>query len=119
MTTDASRVVVMLWDDHAGVTQNTTLQPRRLGTSFAINSRYTAAWYGLDSFTFDAIAGITKMRFTINGQLEDQGGIGFAMQDSVLFSQSSCLFAPNPLSARIDVAVCWSFIEQNVGTDKA
>ncbi|KAJ6574935.1 heme peroxidase [Mycena capillaripes] len=105
MTADTSRVVVMLWDDHVGATHNTTLAARRLGTSFAINSRYSAAWYGLDSFAFDAIAGITNMRFTVNGQLEDQGGIGFAIQDSVLFSQSSCLFSPHPISARIDVAV--------------
>ncbi|KAF8170340.1 heme peroxidase [Mycena galopus ATCC 62051] len=104
-TTDTSLVVVMLWDDHNGATYNTTLPALRLGTSFAINSLYSAAWYGLSTFTFDGVAGITNMNFTINGQLEDQGGLGFAMQDSVLFSLSSCLISPNPISARIDVAV--------------
>ncbi|KAF7362149.1 Peroxidase [Mycena venus] len=104
-TTDTSLVVMMLYDDHAGATHNTTLAPRRLGTSFAINARYGAAWYGLDSFTFDGVAGIKNMRFSVNGKLEDQDGIGFAVQDSVLFSQSSCLFSPHPVSARIDIAV--------------
>jgi hypothetical protein len=31
------------------------------------------------------------MRFLLNGKLEDQGGVGFAVQDGVVFSTSSRL----------------------------
>lgn len=98
-------MVLMLWDDHVGGTHNTTLAVRRAGSSAAILDRYEALWYGLDNFVLDGVAGIKTMRFTVNGQFEDQGGIGFAVQDSVIFSQSSCLFSPSPVSARMDIAV--------------
>ncbi|KAF8175627.1 heme peroxidase [Mycena galopus ATCC 62051] len=105
-TTNTSLPVVMLWDDHNGATHNSTmLQPQRSGISSAVNGRYSAAWYGLDEFTFDGVAGITTMRFDVNGQIEDQGGLGFPMQDSVLFSTSSCLRSPDPISGRMDIAV--------------
>ncbi|KAJ7185156.1 heme peroxidase [Mycena haematopus] len=104
-TTDTSLIVVMLWDDHDGATHNTTLPALRAGLSSAINDVYSAAWYGLDAFTFDGVAGITTLRFTVNGELKDQNGLGFPVQDSVLFSMSSCLFSPHPISARIDIAV--------------
>ncbi|KAJ7838158.1 heme peroxidase [Mycena leptocephala] len=104
-TAEESPVVLMLWDDHVGGTHNTTLAVRRAGSSAAILDRYEALWYGLDNFVLDGVAGIKTMRFTVNGQFEDQGGIGFAVQDSVIFSQSSCLFSPSPVSARMDIAV--------------
>lgn len=95
----------MLWDDHVGGTHNTTLKVNRAGRSGAILDRYSALWYSLVNFAFDGVAGIETMRFTVNGQLEDQDGIGFAVQDSVLFSERSCLFSPHPVSARMDIAV--------------
>ncbi|KAF7375896.1 Peroxidase [Mycena sanguinolenta] len=104
-STNTSMAVVMLWDDHNGATNSTTLPARRLGTSSAINDLYKATWYGVDELTFDGVAGITTMRFTVNGDLEDQNGLGFPVQDSVLFSTSSCSFSRNPILARIDVAV--------------
>ncbi|KAJ6497776.1 heme peroxidase [Mycena sanguinolenta] len=104
-STNTSMAVVMLWDDHNGATFNTTLPARRLGTSSAINDLYQATWYGVDELTFDGVAGITNMRFTVNGELEDQNGLGFPVQDSVLFSTSSCVSSHSPILARIDVAV--------------
>ncbi|KAJ7225026.1 heme peroxidase [Mycena rebaudengoi] len=104
-TAEESPVVLMLWDDHVGGTHNTTLKVNRAGRSGAILDRYSALWYSLVNFAFDGVAGIETMRFTVNGQLEDQDGIGFAVQDSVLFSESSCLFSPHPVSARMDIAV--------------
>ncbi|KAF7375895.1 Peroxidase [Mycena sanguinolenta] len=104
-STNTSMAVVMLWDDHNGATNSTTLPARRLGTSSAINDLYKATWYGVDALTFDGAAGITTMRFTVNGEPEDQNGLGFPVQDSVLFSTSSCSFSRNPILARIDVAV--------------
>jgi hypothetical protein len=105
MTFDANRVILMFWDDHADGTHNTTLAARRAGTSSAINDRYSALWYGLDNFAFDGLTGIKTMRFTVNGELEDQDGLGFVVDDRVLFSASSCLFSPHPLAGRLDVAV--------------
>ncbi|KAJ6589944.1 putative L-ascorbate oxidase [Mycena vulgaris] len=76
MAEDADRTVRLLWDDH--------------DTPF---------------LSLDPAAGITRMRFTVNSVLEDQGGAGFAVQDGVLFSETSCLVSRGLWAARIDVAV--------------
>jgi hypothetical protein len=57
--------------------------------------------------SLDAAAGITKMRFTVDDELEDQDGLGFPLQDSVVLAASSCLnFSFNgSLSGRVDIAV--------------
>ncbi|KAJ7339761.1 heme peroxidase [Mycena albidolilacea] len=91
MTEDPARTVRMLVDDRAGGTTDASLaftQP---------SSR-------------DAAAGITNMRFTVGGRLEDQSGIGFTVQDDVVFAASSC-FVPDPdhvgnvIGGRFDIAV--------------
>ncbi|KAJ7708335.1 heme peroxidase [Mycena rosella] len=107
MTADADRTVRLLWDDRAGGTGNATLP--FAGLSSAVAGRYSAAWYafnGTDNFIpLNATAGIKTMRFTVNDQLEDQGGVGFAVQDGVVFSETSCMTSQNPIAARFDVAV--------------
>jgi hypothetical protein len=45
------------------------------------------------------------MSFTVDGKLEDQGGIGFAVDDRIVFSQSSCIISDSPFLARFDVGV--------------
>jgi hypothetical protein len=69
----------------------------------------TAAWYSFDDLPIvvDAKAGITGMRFVVDGKLHDQGGVGFAVQDAVVFSKTSCLTDPdaNPVKGRSDVGV--------------
>ncbi|KAJ7816541.1 hypothetical protein B0H14DRAFT_2602659 [Mycena olivaceomarginata] len=96
MAADAQRTVFMLLDDHAGGTGNVTLTSS--GVSTAVSGRYSAAWYTftprpshvLTSLSLDAIAGIKSLRFVVDGKLEDQGGVGFAVQDGVVFSETSC-----------------------------
>jgi hypothetical protein len=78
--------------------------------------RHTAAFYGIGPLASDgsntplslnATAGITTMRFIVDNKLEDQGGLGFALQDSVVLSASSCIdFANNgSITGRLDIAV--------------
>jgi hypothetical protein len=55
----------------------------------------------------DPKAGILRMRFLLNGKLEDQG-VGFAVQDGVVFSTSACLTSSDredPPKGRFDIAV--------------
>ncbi|KAJ7653390.1 heme peroxidase [Mycena rosella] len=100
--------VSLLWDDRVGGNNNISLTPS--GESTANSGRYTGVWY---SFTIgeivflslDAATGITSMRFLVNGTLENQGGLGFAVQDGVLFSTSSCHTSENPFIGRFDVGV--------------
>lgn len=99
----------MLLDDHAGGTRNVTLPAA--GVSTATGGRYNAAWYTLvpqssTSLALDAAAGVTGMRFVVDGKLEDQGGAGFAVQDGVVFSDTSCYTSnQEPFKWRMDVAV--------------
>ncbi|KAJ7731829.1 heme peroxidase [Mycena maculata] len=93
-TEDPTRTVRLLWEDHVGRIHNGTLGFSGVSTSTA--GRYSAAWYSFNTneqnpfLSIDAAAGIKSIRFTVNGKLEDQGGIGFAVQDGVVFSKTSC-----------------------------
>ncbi|KAJ7853387.1 hypothetical protein B0H13DRAFT_2358985 [Mycena leptocephala] len=64
----------------------------------------TAAWYSFDDppIVVDAKAGIKGMRFVVDGKLHDQGGVGFAVQDTdtVMFSETSCLTDPDASPVR-------------------
>ncbi|KAJ7234801.1 heme peroxidase [Mycena rebaudengoi] len=108
---DPDRTVRLLWDDHVGGTNNNVT----LRSEGEVNNRRTsAAWYTFDPtedlafVSIDAVAGITSMKFAIDGKLEEQGGIGFAIQDSVVFSATSCVTSFDghvPLAGRYDIAV--------------
>ncbi|KAJ6482918.1 heme peroxidase [Mycena vitilis] len=110
-TNDPSRIVRLLWDDHAGSEHNITLPANgQISTS---GGRNTAALYQFsppDQFdtplSLNATAGITTMRFVVDGKLEDQGGVGFALQDSVVLNASSCLdFTDSGITGRMDIAI--------------
>ncbi|KAJ7288756.1 heme peroxidase [Mycena rebaudengoi] len=113
MPNDTNRQVRMMWEDRVGGKNNATLP--FVGVSTAISARYTSPWHGFQTaeatpFIFlDAAAGITNMRFTVDNKLEDQGGIGFAVQDGVVFSETSCVTAREangfPLTGRFDIGV--------------
>jgi hypothetical protein len=63
--------------------------------------------------SLDAAAGITSMRFIVDGKPEDQGGVGFAVQDAIAFSTATCLTVaydrgfPVVLQYYIAVSVPW------------
>jgi hypothetical protein len=108
MTEDSSRTVSMLWGDHTRSKGNATLG--FVGTSSSTGGKYTAAWYGFNStdpFSFlslDPEIGIKSLGFVVDGTLENQGGLGFAIQDSFMFSEASCVIF-TPLTGRFDIAV--------------
>ncbi|KAJ7193714.1 heme peroxidase [Mycena pura] len=94
-TEDPTRTVRVLWHDHVGGTGNGTAN--FLDTSSSTGGKYTATWYGFNSTVFsfhplllDPVAGVTSLSFLVDGNLEDQGGLGFAIQDGFMLSQTSC-----------------------------
>ncbi|KAJ7615867.1 hypothetical protein FB45DRAFT_1106615 [Roridomyces roridus] len=106
--------VQMLWDDHLGGTGNATLQFG--GTGKAMGGHISSAWYGFNTsdpsntiMGLDPTAGVERLRFVVNGEVEDQGGVGFAVQDAYMFSQTSCVRTFNAstgvTTGRLDVAV--------------
>ncbi|KAJ7435130.1 putative L-ascorbate oxidase [Mycena latifolia] len=109
MTEDSTRTVRMLWHAHAGGRGKATLGFS--GTSSSTGGKYTAVWYGFnasDSSSFlslDATAGIKSLSFVVDGNVEDQGGLGFAVQNSFMFSETSCLTSQNPFTGKLDFAV--------------
>ncbi|KAJ7728291.1 putative L-ascorbate oxidase [Mycena maculata] len=108
MTADPSRIVKMLWHDHFGNTHNSTLT--FVGTSSSTGGKYSAAWYWFDPtlpfgfLSLNATAGVRSVSFVVDGVLEDQGGVGFALQDAFMQSQTSCSMGA-PEVGRVDVAV--------------
>ncbi|KAF7362631.1 Peroxidase [Mycena venus] len=108
---DQIRLVNLLWDDRSGETHNATLPFDR--TSSAMGGRVKSAWYAFNHtadgnsapLAIDPAAGITTMRFEVNGNVEDQGGVGFAVQDGYAFSTSSCMTSADPPKGRFDIAV--------------
>ncbi|KAF7337433.1 Peroxidase [Mycena sanguinolenta] len=108
MTEDPTRTVSMLWDNHIGGTGNATLG--FAGLSSSTGGKYSAVWYGFNAtsplsfLSLDAIAGVTSLSFVVDNELDDQDGLGFALQDGFMFSQTSCLFG-DPVVGKFDVAV--------------
>ncbi|KAJ6474852.1 heme peroxidase [Mycena sanguinolenta] len=104
--TDTPNVVLLLWDDHLGGVHNSTLDSSLASVGSYPHGVATGYIFGNYSsgILLDAAAGITNMRFMVDGQLEDQGGVGFAVQDAVVFSTTSCFFDSNR-TAQYNVAV--------------
>ncbi|KAJ7453290.1 putative L-ascorbate oxidase [Mycena galericulata] len=104
---DASRTVRILMSDHIGGTKSTPLA--FAGTASSTGGRYNSAWYAINGTTstvsLEPAAGIKSLSFVVDGTLENQGGIGFAVQDSFMMSQTSCLTTPSTLEGHLDVAV--------------
>jgi hypothetical protein len=104
--------VRLFWNDRVRSTHNATLLAGEMDTNFG---RTPTAWYvfsdaAADSVGFlavDAKAGITNMHFVVDGKIEDQGGVGFAVDDRVVFSKTSCRTSSDTSSpaARFDVGV--------------
>jgi hypothetical protein len=108
VTEGANCTVHLLWDDHVRVTNNVTLPFSCLTP--AVGGCYTAARYALKTvnaptLSLSATAGITNMCFTVNSALEDQSGVGFTVEDKIVFSETSCIVSQDLFIARIDVAV--------------
>ncbi|KAJ7877784.1 heme peroxidase [Mycena leptocephala] len=107
MSQKTNSTVRLLWDDHVGGTNNVTLSV--LGGFTNSGGRHTGAFYAFSQpfLAIDAAAGITKMRFTVDDRLEDQGGLGFPLQDGVVLSTSSCIDfnSDGSITGHIDIGV--------------
>ncbi|KAJ7697227.1 hypothetical protein B0H17DRAFT_1197628 [Mycena rosella] len=107
--TSTLRFTLTITYDYVGGMNNVTLGFS--GVSTATAGRYSAAWYGFNEtedvpfLSLDPTAGITNMHFAVNNKLEDQGGVGFAVQDGVVFSETSCTASQSPIAGRFEVAV--------------
>ncbi|KAF7349744.1 Peroxidase [Mycena sanguinolenta] len=106
LTDNPNRVALLLWDDHLGGVHNSTLISSLESVTSYPDGVGTYYRFGADSsgLSLDAAAGITNMRFMVDGKLEDQDGVGFAVQDAVVFSTTSCFFSNN-FTAQYNVAV--------------
>ncbi|KAJ7311512.1 heme peroxidase [Mycena albidolilacea] len=107
LTDNPNRVALLLWDDHLGGVHNSTLLSSLEAVGSFPDGVSTSYIFGGDDFgglSLDAAAGITTMRFMVDGKVEDQGGVGFAVQDAVVFSTTSCFFSNNR-TAQYNVAV--------------
>ncbi|KAJ7279351.1 hypothetical protein C8J57DRAFT_1464793 [Mycena rebaudengoi] len=96
---DNTALVRMLWDDRAGPNPDNNVE-LLTATPNPWGQRFEPELIPLDS-----AAGILSMRFTVDGNLEDQDGLGFAVEDRVVFSNSSCLTSETPPAGRFDIAV--------------
>ncbi|KAJ7477535.1 hypothetical protein FB451DRAFT_1173084 [Mycena latifolia] len=77
---------------------------------------------GLDSYFFNpfplsASSGVSSIRFVVDGKLEDQQGKGFAVQDDLVFANSSCSAPAGgkgtfDIAGRKDVALTRVYLEQ-------
>ncbi|KAJ6457968.1 putative L-ascorbate oxidase [Mycena sanguinolenta] len=105
---NSTRTVNILWEDHNGGTGNSSLV--FAGVSSSTGGKYTAAWYGFNPsspfqfLSLDPVAGVKSLSFVVDGKLEDQNGLGFAVQDAYMFSKTSCSSGA-PVTGRLDVAV--------------
>ncbi|KAJ7249598.1 heme peroxidase [Mycena rebaudengoi] len=102
--------VQILLDDHIGGVRNTTLLLMDIaGSNGGLTTWYPFNGTADDSIGFlsiDASVGIKSMRFIVDGKLEDQGGIGFPVQDALAFSTTSCRTPSSGRpTAKFDVAV--------------
>ena len=122
MSESASRTINVLWADrtgstHPGFTDVLGHTPGMAATA-KNDGDVDVAWYGVGpssrNFTLvDAGAGISSFWFSVDegagaaACIEDQGGAGFALQDVVILSNSSCLAfgADGGAVARVDIAV--------------
>ncbi|KAJ7762908.1 hypothetical protein B0H16DRAFT_1455354 [Mycena metata] len=104
---DSTRTVRVFYADRASTayTHNATL--RSAGVTNG-GRGVTAAWYTFAPFVaINAAKGVSRMRFVVDGKVQDQGGVGFALNDAVVLSGTSCLTNSDAsnLSGRLDVAV--------------
>ncbi|KAJ7189237.1 heme peroxidase [Mycena filopes] len=109
LTANANRIAELHWDDHLGGTHNSTLlsssestvtYPNGVATGYLFGPRTDAG----QLLALDPAAGIKNMHFVVDGEVMNQGGVGFAVQDGFAFSRTSC-FYDNNRTARYDVAV--------------
>ncbi|KAJ6620221.1 hypothetical protein B0H10DRAFT_1946274 [Mycena sp. CBHHK59/15] len=109
MMEDMDHTVHLLCDNHVGGMNNVMLHAT--GMSSAIDRSDSAVWYmfntteDIQCLSLNAMAGIMSMCFAVDNKLEDQGGVGFTVQDGVVFSETLCLTSQDPTAGWLEVVV--------------
>ncbi|KAJ7027310.1 heme peroxidase [Mycena alexandri] len=104
---DPTRTVRLFYADHASTAYKHNVTLKSAGVTNG-GRGITAAWYTFSPFVpINASKGIGRMRFVVDGKVEDQGGVGFVLRDDVVLSGTSCLTNSDTsnLAGRLDVAV--------------
>ncbi|KAK7065007.1 peroxidase [Favolaschia claudopus] len=104
-------VVQMIYEDHADTKHAIPMLPT--SSTPVQHKQGTAMWYAFNFniSTADSQAGIRSMSFSINEndkeRIEDQGGVGFAVEDRVVFSNTSCIISTDSseVAWRLDIGV--------------
>jgi hypothetical protein len=122
MAENPSRVIKINWADRSGNACSSCSSTLGHTVNQASSSvaggtvKHTALWYSFNQTAtqktiIDPVAGISKFWFTVieNGTTTtyDQGGVGFAVQDALLVTTSSCVTPSNSgftLSLKIAVS---------------
>lgn len=116
MQEDPTRKVKLLWADRSGLgcTQCSSQlghTPDQNSTFLTGDTHITSLWYsfsntGNQGITINAKSSISKFWFQIdegsNRLIENQGGVGFVIQDVVMLAVSSC---KTTTGLKIDIAV--------------
>ena len=118
MVEDPARTITLFWADRLGETCANCSAP--IGhtidqTAISISDgEHSVLWYSVNrtesSFIrLDENKGISKFWLEIaegasQPKVEDQGGVGFAIQDTVMLANSTC-FYPDNMIAQVNIAV--------------
>ncbi|KAJ7188844.1 heme peroxidase [Mycena filopes] len=109
---NTTQKVRLLWDDRRKSTSSSKSSKPKNNATLILSGvspsgvRHTVGWYDTPILTLDAAAGITNMRFAVDGRVEDQGGVGFAVQDDLIWSRESCVYTNTSItSGRFTIAV--------------
>lgn len=123
MAPNVDRSITLRWADRSGMPCADCTAP--LGhtedqvSSAHSGTDHTALWYSFGAtetsvVRVDAAAGISRFWFEIDEgasagvRTEDQSGEGFALQDTVMVANSTCLDVGNGRTATLDIAVIYS-----------
>ncbi|TCD65073.1 hypothetical protein EIP91_003275 [Steccherinum ochraceum] len=89
--------VKLFWKSRDGTTSPDFSVPLTLDTDHVTEPlvpgfpSLKSLWYDLPAISVNATQSISSFWFEVDGKVEDQNGVGYAMQDIVMMSNGSCL----------------------------
>lgn len=108
----------MRWTDHSGSEKAAPLSHTPDMVSTALGGRRWGLWYNVSApfVALDATAALGAVRFEIDEgdgagepRVEDQHGLGFVLQDTIMWAASTCIVfggeQGSPSAGRMDIAV--------------
>ena len=122
MLPNADRSITLRWEDRSGTPCADCAAPLghtidQVGSAYS-GTAHTALWYSFNAtetsvVRIDAAAGISRFWFEVDDgagagvRIENQSGKGFALQDTVMVANSTCLDVANGRTATLDIAVIY------------